>query len=375
LQTNQPAIYQMTNITRYTAIGVSLLLIGFLLYTFSSIVAYILIAWVLSMIGQPFMHFFRNKLRFGKFRAGANLSAALTLIIFIIVLGGLGGIFVPLIVEQAGNLMGVDYNEIARALEEPINQLYDKIRSYGISTGIGSPAEQLQAAFGSLFSPQAIGNFFGSAVSAAGNIIVSFFSIIFITFFFLKDEGLFKKVVSTIVPSKHEQNVRNAITETSRMLTRYFGGIIIQMTIITLIIWIGLSILGVKNALLIGFFAALINVIPYVGPLIGAIFAVLLTISSNLDLNFYNEMLPLLLSVFGVFAVMQLVDNFLLQPFIFSNSVLAHPLEIFIVILMGAQINGIVGMVLAIPAYTVLRVIGKNFLSEFRIVKKLTQGM
>ena len=154
----------MTKITRYTAIGISLLLIGFLLYTFSTIVAYILVAWVLSMIGQPLMHFFRNKLRIGKFRAGENLSAALTLIIFIIVLGGLGGIFVPLIVEQAGNLMDVDYNEIARALEEPINQIYDKVRSYGVTTGIGSPAEQLQAAFGSLFSPKAIGNFFGSAV-------------------------------------------------------------------------------------------------------------------------------------------------------------------------------------------------------------------
>ena len=365
----------MTKITRYTAIGISLLLIGFLLYTFSTIVVYILVAWVLSMIGQPLMKFFRNKLRFGKFRAGANLSAASTLVIFIVVLGGLGGIFVPLIVEQAGNLMGVNYNEIASALEVPINQIYDKIRSYGFSTEIGTPAEQLQAAFGSLLSPQAIGQFFGSAVSAAGNILVSFFSIIFITFFFLKDEGLFIKVIEILVPFKYEENVRNAIFDTSKMLTRYFGGILIQMTVITLIIWIGLSILGVKNALLIGFFAALINVIPYVGPLIGSIFAVLLTISSNLDLSFYNEMLPLLLSVFGVFAIMQLVDNFLLQPLIFSNSVLAHPLEIFVVILMGAQINGIVGMVLAIPAYTVLRVIAKNFLSEFRIVKKLTQSM
>ena len=167
----------------------------------------------------------------------------------------------------------------------------------------------------------------------------------------------------------------HAVDESSRLLVRYFIGIATQIIVITTMVSLLLSLFGIKNALLIGFFAALINVITYVGPLIGAIFAVLLTISSNLDLNFYNEMLPLLLSVFGVFAVMQLVDNFLLQPFIFSNSVLAHPLEIFIVILMGAQINGIVGMVLAIPAYTVLRVIAKNFLSEFRIVQKLTQGM
>lgn len=364
----------MASLTRYLAIFLSLLLVVFLLYTFSSIVAYVLIAWVLSMIGQPSMDFLR-KVRIGKFKIGSNLAATITLLIFFVTIGTVGGIFVPLIVEQAGNIIGVDYNAIAKALEEPINQFFTKIRSYGISTGTETPAEQLQSAFGDFFRPAAIGNFFGSIISAAGNLLISIFSITFITFFFLKDEGLFKKVVSTLLPSKYEQNMKNAISETSRMLSRYFGGIILQVSIITLFVWIALSVLGVKNALLIGLFAALINVIPYIGPMIGAGFAVFLTISSNLDLSFYEEMWPLILRVIGVFAAMQLLDNFVLQPFIFSKSVLAHPLEIFIIILMGAQINGIVGMVLAIPAYTVIRVVAKNFLSEFRIVKKLTKSM
>jgi predicted PurR-regulated permease PerM len=125
----------------------------------------------------------------------------------------------------------------------------------------------------------------------------------------------------------------------------------------------------------LAFFAALINVIPYLGPLIGAAFGIIITISSNLDLDFYTQMLPLLSKVVIVFAGMQMLDNFLLQPWIFSNSVLAHPLEIFIVILMGAQINGIIGMVLAIPVYTVLRVIARSFLSEFKIVQKITGGL
>jgi predicted PurR-regulated permease PerM len=148
-----------------------------------------------------------------------------------------------------------------------------------------------------------------------------------------------------------------------------------QVTAISIFVSIALSVLGVKNALLIGFFAALINVIPYLGPIIGAAFAVIITISSNLDLDFYTQMLPLLSKVVIVFAAMQMLDNFLLQPWIFSNSVLAHPLEIFIVILMGAQINGIVGMVLAIPVYTVLRVIARSFLSEFKIVQKITGSL
>ena len=160
------------------------------------------------------------------------------------------------------------------------------------------------------------------------------------------------------------------------MLTRYFGGVVAQIFIITVFVSIGLSIFGIQNALLIAFFAALINVIPYVGPIIGATFGVFVVLTSNLDpTQFYGITLPLILKVVAVFAAMQMLDNFILQPFIFSNRVLAHPLEIFIVILMGATVNGILGMVLAIPAYTVFRVLARVFLSEFKIVQKLTGSM
>ena len=138
---------------------------------------------------------------------------------------------------------------------------------------------------------------------------------------------------------------------------------------------VALSLLGIKNALLIGFFAALINVIPFIGPAIGATFAIFVTISSNLNLDFYTEMLPLIASVVAVFAVMQLTDNFVLQPYIFSNSVLAHPLEIFIVIMIGAKIAGVMGMILAIPGYTVIRVIASVLLSEFKIVQQVSDRM
>ena len=178
-----------------------------------------------------------------------------------------------------------------------------------------------------------------------------------------------------LVPRGYEYKVKKSMRNITTMLTRYFGGITVQVTIITLIVSIALSLLGVKNALLIGFFAALINVIPYVGPLIGAAFAIFITISSNLGLDFYSEMLPLILKVAGVFATMQLTDNFILQPYIFSNSVLAHPLEIFLVILIGGKLGGIVGMILAIPVYTVLRVIASVFLSEFKIVQQVSDRM
>jgi len=75
------------------------------------------------------------------------------------------------------------------------------------------------------------------------------------------------------------------------------------------------------------------------------------------------------------FIIAQLVDNFFSQPFIFSKSVKSHPLEIFLVIIIAGLISGIVGLIIAIPVYTAIKVIAKEFLSEYRVVNKLTEGL
>lgn len=365
----------MKKLSRNIAITIGILIVLFLIYTFSEIVAYVLIAWVLSMVGQPLMRFFQKRLRVGKFKAGPTLSAIFTLLTYFIIVLLLIWMFVPLVVEQANNLAGVDYAAIATALQEPFNNFQGWLSNKGMVWNNSSLENMLEESLKNSFNPGKIGTFFSSLLSAAGSIIIGIFSVVFITFFFLREQGLFVNFICALVPGKYEREVRNTIEESSLMLTRYFGGILVQITIITIFVTVFLSIFGVKNALLIGFFAALINVIPYLGPLIGAAFGIFITISSNLDLDFYTQMLPLLLKVVIVFGSMQMLDNFILQPYIFSNSVLAHPLEIFIVILMGAQIGGITGMVLAIPAYTVIRVIARTFLSKFKIVQKITDRM
>jgi predicted PurR-regulated permease PerM len=242
--------------------------------------------------------------------------------------------------------------------------------------------EQAKSNLYDFLDPSLIPKFFTSIVGTLGNFIIGLMSVFFIAFFFLQEQGLFNTMISGIVPDKHEHKVIQAINESSTMLIRYFIGVLGQITIITIFVTIALSIVGVKNALLIGFFAALMNIIPYIGPIIGAVFAAVITISSNLGIPFYpvegmNDptMLPLLIKVFVVFGIMQILDNFILQPNIFSKSVKAHPLEIFLIVLIGANLGGILGMVLAIPAYTVVRVIAKVFLSEFKVVQRLTNGL
>jgi predicted PurR-regulated permease PerM len=362
---------------RYLALIFSLLVIAALVYFFTDIVVFVVISWVLSMLGQPLMRFFQNKVKIWKWRLGRNISAVLVLLVYFLVLFLLFILFVPLIVEQANNLASVDYTLIFQALEEPIQQLEDYLHEMGLLAADVSAQEQLREALKleDWFNPGQVSELFTTLLSTAGNLFITLFSIVFVTFFFLREQGLFTNFLVAIMPNKYEEQVRDSVDNISHLLTRYFGGIVVQMTVITLFVSILLSILGVKNALLIGFFAALINLIPYLGPIIGAVFGIFITISSNLEVDFYTTLLPLILKVATVFAGMQLLDNFVLQPWIYSSSVLAHPLEIFIVILMGAQLGGIVGMVLAIPLYTVLRVVAREFLSEFQVVQRLTKGM
>lgn len=362
---------------RFFAILGTLLLVGGFVYFFSNIVAYVAIAWVLALILDPMKRLFQRRLRYRRFQASSGFCAVLAMALGLGVLTLLFVLFIPLIVQQANNLAGVDYQSIAQALQEPMSQLTLWLESRGLIDQQISAEDQLQYSLRlqDWFKPAKIGDFFTFLLTAAGNIIIGLFSVLFITFFFLQDESMFSDFLVAVMPNNYENNIRQAFLEIERLLTRYFGGLLIQISILTTFMWILLSLLQIENALLIAFFAALINLIPYVGPFIGAIFGIFITISANLDLNFYEQMLPLIIRVAASFAAMQILDNYVLQPVIFSKSVKAHPLEIFIIILMGAKINGIMGMVLAIPVYTVLRVVAKTFLSELRVVQALTESL
>lgn len=145
------------------------------------------------------------------------------------------------------------------------------------------------------------------------------------------------------------------------------------MTINTL----GLLLIGFSfpNAILIGLISGILNVVPYIGPLIGIIFGVSVGIVLNIDMPFYTDLLPLLIYMIIVMLFTQLIDNVVFQPFIYGNSVHAHPLEIFLVILMAGNIAGVPGMILAIPACTVLRVILREFFNKYKLVKKITRSL
>jgi predicted PurR-regulated permease PerM len=216
---------------------------------------------------------------------------------------------------------------------------------------------------------------FGNVVGFAGSMFIGIFSVIFMCFFFLRDDHLFYNGIMLFVPTKFEEKAASIMSDTRRLLSRYFVGLSIELLFMMTLITLGLMFFGVESALLIGFIGGLLNVVPYLGPIIGATLGVLIGATSNISLGNYADIMPITLIILGTFAIANLIDNMILQPLIYSTSVKAHPIEIFLVILMAGSLAGIPGMILAIPGYTVLRIIAKQFFNQSKLVQKITANI
>ena len=220
-----------------------------------------------------------------------------------------------------------------------------------------------------------IPNFLNSVISGFGSFSIGLFSVLFIAFFLLKDSHLLEQGILILVPDSEETRSKKSFDKIKNLLSRYFIGLIFQILILFVIYTIVLLVFGIKNAIVIAFLCALLNLVPYVGPLIGGILMLILTMTSNIDASFSDVILPKTIYVMIGFVFGQLVDNFFSQPQIFSKATKAHPLEIFLVIMMAGSFAGITGMILAIPSYTIIRIIAKEFFNKFKIVKKITENI
>ena len=352
---------------KYFLFLVAIAAIAISVWYFSNIFLYILIAAILSLIGQPIDRFL-GKIRIGNLRISETLSAALAFISLLLVFVLLAIIFVPLVSEEARILSSIDKDTAIASLQEPMQQLDGIFRRFHIDYSMYDLQNYAQDKLTSVLTATNLSLFFNQFIAVLGNFFVAFFAISFLTFFFLKDEKRIVDALLAIVPESYSEKVKNVLVQSEQMLKRYFIGILIEILLIITLLSIGLSVAGVEHALLIALFAGIVNVIPYVGPLIGAGFALVIGVTTNTDMTTLGVIMRILI----VFPIVNLTDAFLLQPLIYSSSVKAHPLEIFLVILVGAKIGGIGGMILAVPSYTVLRVIAKEFFTNFRIVKRLT---
>jgi predicted PurR-regulated permease PerM len=361
----------MQNYSRTIIIILAALLVLFLFWYFRSIVIYIAVAGVLSLLGEPIVNAL-NGIRIKNFKVGPSLSAALTLLLLLVVFISLIAAFIPLIFRQAETIMLLDPVNVLNNLMEPLMRSefisnrfhdylqYDTLRHY--------VHEKLLLFFDLARLTQII----NTVAGLTGDFFIALFSISFITFFFLQDQSMLSRVILVLTPTAYQVKTEQVLKDSKYLLTRYFIGVCIQVLLIMSLITLGLTIVGVKNAFLIGFLAGLLNVIPYLGPLIGASFGIIIVVSTGLQFQTLSELTPLILQTGLVFIVVQVMDNIIFQPLIYSSSIKAHPLEIFLVIMIAGKVGGIGGIILAIPVYTIIRVIAKQFLNKFQAVRNLT---
>jgi predicted PurR-regulated permease PerM len=344
---------------------------------FRNIVVYILVSGVFSIIGRPLVDLF-CKIRIKRWSLPRSLSALLTLVTiwgFIILFFVT---FVPLVTRQINYFSTIDSEKIVQIVAGPINKVENLVRAINkdIPHDITIQDYIVKKVTG-ILNIDMIQNFIGSLLGILGNIIIAIFSITFITFFFLKDQRLFYESILMWVPDKYVENVTRALNSIKNLLTRYFIGIVIQSTCIMILVTIGMTIAGIdfQQALVMGLIIGILNVIPYAGPWIGLAVAITMGVASHINQDITTVVVPLVTYMIIVEVITHLIDNIVFQPVIFSNSVRAHPLEVFIVVLAAGFAAGIPGMILGIPAYTVLRVFAREFFYNFKAVQKITSGL
>jgi predicted PurR-regulated permease PerM len=345
---------------------------------FRSVIIYILAAVVVSLIAKPVMSSLQKIRIKGKkapdwFLAAFSLTLVITVILTVLTL------IIPIV---TGILKGISFGSIENAagqISVPLANLNDFLRSTFPQLGNEFRIEMmLIQELQKLFGASAISSIIGSATSFLTSLGIGLFSVVFIGFFFIKDDGLFTEIICALVPDKHEKNTEKAISDIGHLLSRYFIGVMIEVCGVALLNFLGLLLIarmGFNAAIGIAFLTGILNIIPYVGPLMGGVLGTLLCLilkySSitpiGLDVNFWMFTVILI----AIFGFTQLVDNFLYQPVIYSTSIKSKPLEIFIVLLIVGHIGGPLSMIVAIPCYTVVRVIAFRFFRHIKAIRRL----
>jgi len=371
-------IRNIDRLAKYIMIAASIAIIGGICWYFKSVIAYILIAVVVSLIAKPLMGMMQRITVRGR-KAPDWFLAALSLLIVLTSLACIASMIVPIVSSMLKNVSLVNIETSVKNIAIPLADLNTFIRERFPQAGADFRIEiALFSELQKFINASQFSNLIGTAASFITNLGIGLFSVIFIGFFFIKDDGLFTEIVCALVPDRHEETTEKAISDIGHLLSRYFIGVILEVIGVALINFLGLLFiarLGFNAAISIAFLTGIFNIIPYVGPLMGGALGTILGITIKyssatplgLDVNFWLFTAILV----AIFCFTQLVDNFLYQPLIYSTSIKAKPLEIFIVLLVVGHIGGPLAMIVAIPIYTVVRVIAFRFFGHVKAIRRL----
>lgn len=332
-------------------------IIIFLGWRFSSIFIYLIISIILSTILKPLTNYLSNQ-QFFKIRMPRVLAVFISFLTLIFLLSAFVTLFLPLISDQIQIFASIDLEQLIAKIGVPLEAFESFFLKYQIGDyEKGFLALSIKNAIKNFITEVELTSVVENLISLTGNVFVGLMAITFITFFLLYEKGILRKHLINLIPNEYFEVSIEGLYKIDKLLSNYLLGLLLQMTAVFSIVFAGLSIFGINYAASIALFAAVVNLIPYLGPVLGASFGIIVGLSTGgVQIFEENQFIIMIIEIASVFATVQLTDNVILQPLIFSKSVKAHPLEIFIIIFAGATLAGVVGMIAAIPVYTIIRV-------------------
>ncbi len=349
-----------------------LVLLVYLLWNVRTIIYYFFTSAIIAFIARPLV------IVLGKIKVKGRVmpewlkSTVVLLLLFSFLIGAFSYI-VPTVLHQANLISKIDTDTIIEQVQPQIKSGEEWLKKANIEPG--QFTEIIKSEVTNIFKIGDIRGYISSLIGGLSDALIGLFSIVFISFFLLKDGRIVDNIVASLTPDIYLDKIRTIFNEAKDLLSRYFVGVVIQISIVMLVITVGLTIIGVKNALLIGLLAGIFNIIPYLGPILGGLVGLSLAVTTQLEFNPLMDITGFLLLAIVPFIIAQLLDNFILQPFIFSKSVKAHPLEIFLVILAAGSLGGAAGMIVAVPVYSFIRIVAKEFFNGYKVVQGLTKDL
>jgi len=314
-----------------------LVLLGFVFYYGSDIITPLLMAFFLSILLLPLYRILKHRLRMPEV-----IAISLSLVTLVLFLTGVVWFFTAQVAALVSDLPTIQKN-----LSEHWSTLTHWIEAHtSLSVKeqlawLNSQSDMMIKSAGTMVS--------GAALSLSSVFIFVGLLPIYI-FLFLNYKNLLMRFVYLLFQQKDHDLVTEVLIETESIIKSYLIGLLIQITYITILLGGALAILGIKHALLIGIIFAILNLIPYVGALIGNILGVLLTLTSSSDLS----------SVFTVLiaiAAVQFLDNNILMPRIVGSKVKLNALASILGVVIGGTLAGISGMFLSLPMMAVLKIV------------------
>jgi len=322
-------------------IGIAgLLLVGMVVYNYSNLIVYAVIAMLASYMLDPIV----NRLQSAGMNRTVATTLTLTTLILVIVWGSTS--VIPIIANQMASLARqLDIENLRFIAEQVENAIIDNFEFIPP----GFLRNNITGFSDNLLNMSQFSNVLGDIIDLFTNLFAAFLVIPFATFFFLKDGHKIRRDLLKLVPNKYFETILSLVDKIETRLGYYFRSVFLQSTIVGIVSWLALSVAGLNNATSVGIAIGLANSIPYFGPLIGYILSILISIIETGD---FSLIIPCIIAV----MIAQVLDNIVLQPLIFSKSADMHPVAILFIILIGAQTAGVFGMLIAIPIATIIKI-------------------